>query len=1228
MNTLTKILTLFTALLCLTLTSEAQQRSMEDVISIIENSAPQLLGNSQNAFKSKSFGQKQNLVVASSQTKALKSLYADGQSEAFYIYNAQGGGFMLISADERMHPILGYADSGTFDTDSLPPNLKAWLQGYVAEANAPVTATTATATSSARSKNFGAKNTKVEPLITAEWGQTYPYNELCPTLSSGSHAVTGCGATAMAQIMYKYKSPTTGTGSKSYTTATNKFDLSFDFAATTFDWANMKDTYTSSETDETVKAIATLMFACGVASNMDYNTSSASTIAAEISGYLNHFGYDKDMAIVIKDYMQLDDWHTLLLKQLDDGCPLPTSGFTTDYAGHAYIIDGYNFENATDYPYYHINWGWDGYGNGYFLMTDMKCGGYSFTEDIMVITNVKPDDGTETQPTFMQIASLTPSSQSVDLTKNQKLSLDVTTLTNGSCQTFNGSVVFCLKDADGNTTDVYSMTEKDMQPSNYYPSTTVNCNIPNTIASGDYTIAAYSIPTGSTTRYPITMGNDPGTISITSDPSIFYPSVVTNKVEASVTKPKDVSLTASYIVNAGSTQFNGSLQMAVADYASNFITTFGDTKSITNLNPTYQYSYSYSFTGTLPTEITDGAYKLYLGACQTGYNNWAYVQTYNTTYTAYIDAPINFWVNNNEVTLTAPYAIGDVNHDGYINIADLTKLIDLKAASYATKDLTFWTADLNEDGVINDDDITALKAKVLSNTEFSASASTDKPLTAQIIEHNNNPYLIIYLNNASTQFNALQFDLALPSGLEKSTAETTTFSSRATNFTALFSDNNRLAAYSDKDECFTGTEGAIAYIPLNVTSTSATGSITLSNIVLSTNNCSAVSLGNVTIELPESLPTLAGAIANAEAHPRGTKLGQYTASEAFETNYQNAKALTSDASIFDVAEAITALSSEKFVFNTPAEGQLIHIKDANDKYMTCRNTTDGSSIEFSATKDEATIFCYYGGNRLVAYKTGCYVYNKDGKPCNSTTTSADETSLNFSILPSNKTTCKYLVTFSSGSYMKANGEAEAFSSASAITSTDFDFTLEEAEGVKVTISSQGMSTFYSPVALEIPAGVKAYTGEYDSSNNTIKLTALHDIIPANTGVLLEGTANEEVTFATASAADETTTSCLLGNVPTAATATNTNVYTLQVVDGALGFYRYTGTSLNGFKAYFATNSSSPGFTIIRDSDEAEGIHAASTATDGTSTIYDLSGNAVTTPLKGQIYIINGKKVKK
>ncbi len=1243
MNITRKMLSLCAFLMCITLTSEAQQRSIKDVISIIENSAPQLLDNSQKAFKSKSFSQKKEMVVASSKMESLKSLYANGQQEAFYVYNAQGGGFMIISADERMQPILGYSNCGSLSADSLPANVKAWMEGYVAEANSPIESTHTASASYSRTKSFTAKNTMVEPLITSEWGQEYPYNELCPTLTTGKKSVTGCVATAMAQIMYYYKQPTVGTGSNSYTTKTNKFEMTRDFSANPFNWSLMKDTYSNSESDETVEAIANLMLSCGVSTNMDYDGESGTSTDEMMRALLKYFGYDHDMALMTRNYMSNDDWHNALLEQLDNGCPMPIRATSTTGYGHAFVIDGYKFKEDSEYPYYHINWGWDGIANGDFLMTNMTYGNHTFSQNLQVIINAKPDDGNDEMPCYLQASSLTPSTNLVDVTKNQKLNIRIDTLINQSCQAFTGTIYVCLKDGEGNATDVYSTTVSDLETSYFFKVIELTSTFPTSFKSGDYTLAVYASPEGSSKRYPVNTGNITDTISIIYDKNVYFPTVMTQNIDVTANASNNMTLTAATIMNMDEQRnFKGTLQMAVADYMGDFITTFGNTQDISNaLSYLAYYNKDYTFKGTLPSTIQEGAYKLYLGAQQSGYSSWGFVEKYtasgNSITAIGLDASTNFWVKDGKVTLDAPYLTGDVNHDGYINIADLCKLHKLCSDSYSTKDLIFWSADLNVDGSLDENDGKELTTYVMSATDFKDNTEASKPLSAEIIEHCGTAYLILNMDNTASQFNALQFDLDLPDYLAADDDAEITFSSRTTGYTGSIS-NGRVIMLGTPNTGIAGTEGAIAYIPLKFTSKTITNAtITLRNIVMSdVNNCEAVYASDATVDVEESMPSLAGAIAVIDSYPRGDKLGQYHTSAAFDETLQEARTLAanSKANILDVKEAIATITSDNMVINTPEEGMLLRIKDTNGNYMTCRNTND-NRIEFSSTKDDATIFCYYGGDRLVAYQTGYYVSHSsdtDTCPINTTAATTDDASLYYGFMQSSASIGKYLVVFGDGThYMSAGGNAASFTAPSDITSADYSFTLEEADAVTMTISSEGMSTLYSPIALEIPTGIKAYAGTYNSEDNCIWLTALHDVIPANTGVVIEGEPNTVCSLSAATEASDTTTSCLSGSVP--AIANTVGSYTLQSVDGRLGFYRYTGTDLNGFKAYFSASSASPskgdikGFAIIKEGDEAEGIHDLTTPTTDV-TAYDLSGKVVASPVKGGIYIINGKKFRK
>jgi hypothetical protein len=339
----------------------------------------------------------------------------------------------------------------------------------------------------------------------------------------------------------------------------------------------------------------------------------------------------------------------------------------------------------------------------------------------------------------------------------------------------------------------------------------------------------------------------------------------------------------------------------------------------------------------------------------------------------------------------------------------------------------------------------------------------------------------------------------------------------------------------------------------------------------------------------------------------------------------SAKTATAD----EVAAAIAAISPSSLTINMPAKYQFIRIKDSAGNYMTSSNTTD-NKISFSSTEDESSIFCYTG-SALIAYKTGyfasCSTSNSKTFPCNATTVATESNETLYHIHASSLSKGKYLVSFGGDTrFMYTAANAGDFSGgATAVNNTGYEFTLEEVESVPVTITDAGMGTLYSPMALTIPDGVKAYTGTLDTENSCIKLTALEGTIPANTGVIIEGEAKSYDFATTTSTTSSDDTNCITGSTPGITCVSN--AYTLQKVNNELGFYKYSGTNLGGFKAYLVNNnsSSSKGYKIVKDTDPT-GINGVETEGIADGKYYDLQGKIVTTPLKNQIYILNGKKV--
>lgn len=191
---------------------------------------------------------------------------ADGE-DMLYVFNIGDKGFVIASADDRMPAKLGYSDSGAFDITTAPPQLKWWLEQYAQEAAYYFQNEDKYTFAGSRATTRAA----IAPLVKTEWDQGSPYNLDCP-MKDGEQCVTGCVATAMAQVIKYHGYPDKGTGTHSY--SWNGTTLSYDYGAATFDYANMLDKYDGSATEEQQKAVANLMYACGVSVTMNYGPSS------------------------------------------------------------------------------------------------------------------------------------------------------------------------------------------------------------------------------------------------------------------------------------------------------------------------------------------------------------------------------------------------------------------------------------------------------------------------------------------------------------------------------------------------------------------------------------------------------------------------------------------------------------------------------------------------------------------------------------------------------------------------------------------------------------------------------------------------------------------------------------------------------------------------------------------------------------------------------------------
>ena len=317
----------------------------------------------------------------SSQTGAksgnrLADVPTEWQYRGIYLFEGADGGFVLVAADDAARPILGYSATGAMDTANMPPALQEWLKGYQKEIDILREAKgfPPHAEWYALEQGITPKDTVwegVEPMLTTFWDQGYPYNGYCP---GGS--VTGCAATAQAQVMNYWKYPAFGQGSHSYTHVLYGVQQA-DFGHTLYDWENMPVEATASSPMVEKEAVALLMYHCGVSLEMDYSRDGSGAAGlAGISGYASidnslkdYFGYSNQMRVVQKDFGYGNaEWRDMIIADLDLGHPIVYTG-AAEEGGHGFVCDGYDSRG-----YMHFNFGWSGRGDGYFPVDSISPG--------------------------------------------------------------------------------------------------------------------------------------------------------------------------------------------------------------------------------------------------------------------------------------------------------------------------------------------------------------------------------------------------------------------------------------------------------------------------------------------------------------------------------------------------------------------------------------------------------------------------------------------------------------------------------------------------------------------------------------------------------------------------------------------------------------------------------------------------------------------------------------
>lgn len=366
--------------------------------------AGQMFANPVDVNTAKDLGVKylKNNVVSAKNIADAQHVYTLSSEEGvayLYVFNYDNG-FVVMAADDRAYPVLGYGEDDIFDINAIPDGMRYYLGHYGRQIQYAIDNDLVAEENVVEQWNLLREegvimktrmNKAVQPLLATTWDQGWPYNYYAPTCTSywtNNHCYAGCVATAMSQCMKYWNWPVTGVGEHSYNTSSypgNGATLSANFGATTYEWSIMPNSVSSANAGGL--AVALLMYHCGISVNMDYSPDGSGAQTGDaVDALIEHFRYGSCTNLQYRDYFTLTEWEDMLINSFDHGIPTIYAGQGND-GGHAFNCDGYN-----DQRKFHFNWGWSGqYNNTYYSIDALNTGNGSFNTYQRVILNMIPD---------------------------------------------------------------------------------------------------------------------------------------------------------------------------------------------------------------------------------------------------------------------------------------------------------------------------------------------------------------------------------------------------------------------------------------------------------------------------------------------------------------------------------------------------------------------------------------------------------------------------------------------------------------------------------------------------------------------------------------------------------------------------------------------------------------------------------------------------------------------
>lgn len=398
-------------------------------------------------------------------------------SDAYYVFNNDAGGFVIIAGDDAVTPVLGYTSTGSFDAENLPDGLKDLLKSYERQIAALGDSYQANQTAT-RAAFTGEKL-----LNTAKWNQDDPFNKYTP-----NNYPVGCVATAGAIVMKYHGYPAKGTGSHSYTWNGKTVSASFEHD---YDWANMPERYDKTN-GAAFDGVARLMSDLGVAVEMQYaKGGSGATMEDLVTALQKYFGYSKYARQLTMEDLGAGVWNGRLRAEIDANRPILYSAVDSNVGGHSFVIDGYKDESFS------VNWGWGGYCDGFYRIGALnpEAGGkplgdqYNLSQS--AVFSLQPSDGKEVISNlgFIKVDGYleTMNMNVTDVKAGKNMNLYLLPLQSQGENPFTGEVAIALKNAKGETRKVFGATAiKDLSPGYYFSALSLGEACPVDAQEGDY----------------------------------------------------------------------------------------------------------------------------------------------------------------------------------------------------------------------------------------------------------------------------------------------------------------------------------------------------------------------------------------------------------------------------------------------------------------------------------------------------------------------------------------------------------------------------------------------------------------------------------------------------------------------------------------------------------------------------------------------------------------------